>query len=91
MIPFTSRLDAILKMRQTGPDGEDVPTDAYVFGHATAVQISTYLATTVSTLHTTARRFEIARRICTTRAHNEKGAPETPSEAPSGTPASALH
>jgi len=91
MIPFTSRLDAILKMRQTGSDGEDVPTDAYVFGHATAVQTSTCLATTVSTLHATARRFEIARRICTTRAHNEKGAPEMPSEAPLETPANALH
>ena len=91
MIPLTSRLDAILKMRQTGPDGEDVPTDAYVFGHATAVQISTYLVTTVSKLHATARRFEIARRTCTTPAQNEKGAPETPSEAPSGTPASAVH
>jgi hypothetical protein len=89
VIPLTSRLDAILKMRQTGRDGEDLPPDAYVFGNEVGEQQDSI--TTVSKLHATARRFEIARRTCTTPAQNEKGAPETPSEAPSGTPASAVH
>lgn len=60
-------------------------------GHATAVQTSTYLATTVTKLQATARRFEVARTVCTNLAQNEKGAPETRSETPSETPANALH
>jgi hypothetical protein len=81
--PITARLNAILKMRQTEPDGEDFPP--------TTEQTSTYPATTVSKLRATARRFEIARRACTHLAQNDKGAPEPRSETPSETPANALH
>jgi integrase len=145
-IPVTSRLDAILKMRQTAPDGKDHKPTAYVFGnevgeevksiktawrltcrragianlhfhdlrrefgsrlletpgtslhevqswlgHATAVQTSTYLATTVTKLQATARRFEMARRDCTNLAQNDESAPEPASETPSNLPANSLH
>ncbi len=32
-VPISSRLKAILEMRRNGPDGEDLPPDAYVFGN----------------------------------------------------------
>ena len=39
LIPISTRLQAILEMRKVGPDGEDLPTDAFVFGDETGAQV----------------------------------------------------
>jgi integrase len=39
IVPITARLKAILEMRRTGPDGEDLPAAAYVFGNEVGEQV----------------------------------------------------
>lgn len=34
-VPISTRLKAVLEMRRTGPDGKDLPADAFVFGTET--------------------------------------------------------
>jgi integrase len=34
-VPISTRLKAVLEMRRTGPDGEELPADAFVFGTET--------------------------------------------------------
>jgi integrase len=34
-VPISTRLKGILEMRRTGPDGKELPSDAYVFGTET--------------------------------------------------------
>ena len=39
LVPMSSRLRAVLEMRKTGPDGRDLPRDAYVFGNEVGEQV----------------------------------------------------
>jgi integrase len=38
-VPISTRLRAVLEMRQTGPDGKALPQDAYVFGNEIGEQV----------------------------------------------------
>ena len=40
-VPISSRLKAILEMRRFGPDGEDQPSNAFVFGNAVGERTGT--------------------------------------------------